>query len=495
MKQNLPYWSVALVAITIFCVCQAQAQNFQGKASWYNYYGTGGTCSLPYPTTGLYTAAINESQFDLAAYCGACAEVTNPANARKVTVRIDDKCPGCPYGGLDLEKNAFAQIADLGQGIVDIQWRLVACPNVQDIKIFFKDGSDAYWAYVQVREHRQKIASLAYRPAGTGAYSMLTRTNDNYFKKPGGGSRLGPGPFDFKLTSHQGEVIEVTGIPLSPGQAVGTGKQFAADGGGGPGNIAPTVSIGNPRQGQQFEQGQAITIQASANDQDGHISKVSFYIDGTRVAENTSTPYTYTWSGAHVGNHSIYARAVDNLGLAANSSTIDIQVIATHSGGCDGITAYVPGTTYAAGQQVSHQGKKYACIVGPWCSSDYLLYYEPGKGIATHITWEELGTCGSRYLTEPALKATGQSLEKQPKIASIGYAQGEVQFKLTLDTSTEAVLTIYNLKGDIVKQWRGLQAIVGQNLWQLPISSLSNGVYLFRWQSNTHTGFGKFMVK
>ncbi|CAF4322269.1 unnamed protein product, partial [Rotaria sordida] len=38
-------------------------------------------------------------------------------------VRVVDRCPGCPYGGLDLSPAAFQRIVgDLSQGVGQVTW-------------------------------------------------------------------------------------------------------------------------------------------------------------------------------------------------------------------------------------------------------------------------------------------------------------------------------------------------------------------------------------
>jgi hypothetical protein len=44
--------------------------------------------------------------------CGQCAVVSY--GGKSVTVRIEDRCEGCPVGGIDLSESAFSQLADLG---------------------------------------------------------------------------------------------------------------------------------------------------------------------------------------------------------------------------------------------------------------------------------------------------------------------------------------------------------------------------------------------
>ena len=91
-------------------------------------------------------------------------------------------------------------------------------------------------------------------------------------------------------------------------------------------NAIPTVNITSPSNNSSFSQGTAITISASANDLDGTIAKVEFFDGATKIGEDTSSPFSYVWNNATVGNHSLKAIATDNEGATAESQIITISV-------------------------------------------------------------------------------------------------------------------------------------------------------------------------
>src|SRR5690554_5081677 len=91
-------------------------------------------------------------------------------------------------------------------------------------------------------------------------------------------------------------------------------------------NIPPTVEITSPENGSQFITGELIEITASASDEDGTISGVSFY-NGSDLLENvTETPYTYTITDAEAGSYSFVCVAYDNSGDSAVSDTVKVTV-------------------------------------------------------------------------------------------------------------------------------------------------------------------------
>ncbi len=129
----------------------------EGIATYY--YATGaGACSFDPSPDDLMVAAMNADEYDTAAYCGAYINVTGRKGS--VMVRIVDLCPGCSAGHLDLSQEAFAQIDNLSAGRVPITWQVVSPTIDGPIAYHFKSGSNQWWTAVQVRNHRNPIASL-----------------------------------------------------------------------------------------------------------------------------------------------------------------------------------------------------------------------------------------------------------------------------------------------------------------------------------------------
>jgi DNA-binding beta-propeller fold protein YncE len=91
------------------------------------------------------------------------------------------------------------------------------------------------------------------------------------------------------------------------------------------GNELPTVSITNPKAGDTIRL--QATIKAEATDKEG-IDRVEFYVDGTKVGEDTSNPYEYSWDATAVedGERQIKVRAYDTIGQNVEKS-ITVTVI------------------------------------------------------------------------------------------------------------------------------------------------------------------------
>ncbi|MBL6449627.1 endonuclease [Fulvivirga sp. 29W222] len=93
-----------------------------------------------------------------------------------------------------------------------------------------------------------------------------------------------------------------------------------------PANQLPSVSVTSPANNSTFNEGDVISIAATAADSDGVVSKVAFYQNGNLLGEDTSEPYTFNWTNATAGTYAITAIATDNENSSATSPIINIVV-------------------------------------------------------------------------------------------------------------------------------------------------------------------------
>ena len=92
------------------------------------------------------------------------------------------------------------------------------------------------------------------------------------------------------------------------------------------GNVSPSVSITSPASAATFTAPANITINASANDSDGIVSRVDFYQGATLIGTDTTSPYSVTWSNVALGSYAITAKATDNAGATTTSTAVNITV-------------------------------------------------------------------------------------------------------------------------------------------------------------------------
>jgi expansin (peptidoglycan-binding protein) len=190
-----------------------------GDGTYYDATGAG-NCGFDATPNDLLVAAMNHADYGTADWCGACLEVTGPQGV--VTVRVVDQCPGCAHGDLDLSPQAFMMLSPLSAGRIPITWHEVACDVTGAIDYHFKDGANAYWTAIQIRNHRYPIATLEVEVGG--AYVAIPRVDYNYFVQDSG---LGDGPYALRVIDARGQVVSDTGVALGDNVTRTGAAQFA----------------------------------------------------------------------------------------------------------------------------------------------------------------------------------------------------------------------------------------------------------------------------
>ena len=96
---------------------------------------------------------------------------------------------------------------------------------------------------------------------------------------------------------------------------------------GTPQNFFPSVNITAPANDDNFLPGSDITITAEADDSDGTITKVEFFEGGNiLLGEDTTAPYSFTWTNVPEGAYTLTAKATDNEAGARTSLSTNITV-------------------------------------------------------------------------------------------------------------------------------------------------------------------------
>lgn len=108
---------------------------------------------------------------------------------------------------------------------------------------------------------------------------------------------------------------------------------------GSSGNVQPSVTLTSPAANSSYASPASISLGASASDTDGTITKVEFYQGSTFIGSDTSSPYTYTWTGMAPGTYSITAVATDNGGATKTSGAVTVTV----TGGSTTVTTFQEG--------------------------------------------------------------------------------------------------------------------------------------------------------
>lgn len=117
-------------------------------------------------------------------------------------------------------------------------------------------------------------------------------------------------------------------------------------------NVLPTVSITSPATNSKFTASNSITINANAVDSDGSVAKVEFYNGTEKLGEDSSSPFSFVWDNVPAGNHTLTAKATDDLGGISTSVAVAIAVSASNEMPVVLLTSPAEGDVFAAGFSV-----------------------------------------------------------------------------------------------------------------------------------------------
>lgn len=99
--------------------------------------------------------------------CGGCVRVKakTPDGWKRVTVRITDRCPdeSC---GVDLGGAPASDVMGNTVGRYYGEWEFVSCEGVEGVwddstSIWVKDGANAYWSVIQVRNPKDAVKNIS----------------------------------------------------------------------------------------------------------------------------------------------------------------------------------------------------------------------------------------------------------------------------------------------------------------------------------------------
>lgn len=165
--------------------------------------------------------------------------------------------------------------------------------------------------------------------------------------------------------------------------------QDCGDGtGGGTTNVAPSVTLTAPSNNTSVTEGDTVLLSATASDSDGSVVKVEFFAGTTKLGEDTTSPYAFSWSSVVEGNYTVTALATDNDGANTTSEpitiTVDVSTGGTGGSSCVGISAWkVYPVIYNTGDRVVYNNTIYEAQTGP-------IWITPGSG---EHWWKTIGPC------------------------------------------------------------------------------------------------------
>jgi YD repeat-containing protein len=115
-------------------------------------------------------------------------------------------------------------------------------------------------------------------------------------------------------------------------------------------NRAPAVSLTGPANNAAFTAGSSVTLNSTASDNDGVINKVEFFQGATKLGEDTTSPYSFSWTSVPAGSYVLTAQATDNVGGMTTSSAVNVTV---HQPPTVSLTSPANNAAFTAGSNIT----------------------------------------------------------------------------------------------------------------------------------------------
>ncbi len=209
-----------------------------------------------------------------------------------------------------------------------------------------------------------------------------------------------------------------------------------------PVGIPPLATLTSPGNGSVLALGTAVQISATASDADGTVAKVVFEVNGTSIGEDSTAPFSISWTPAQAGTYQVRARAIDNAGLIGFSAITSCDVMGSN-----------PDEVLFADNFSDGNSTGWQTVVGSWSVSGQQLQQNNGSGEAVMLTGN---STWSNYRVEADIQRTS------------GSAAGLVA--RVVDDRNYYCLELGDVHGDGVYLWRnqdGQWTLLGKQLMSL----------------------------
>jgi len=143
-------------------------------------------------------------------------------------------------------------------------------------------------------------------------------------------------------------------------------------------NLPPVITLTSPATGTVFVATSPVNVTADATDPDGAIFKVEFYANGTKFAEDNSSPFAVTWTNNAAGNFTLTAVAIDDSGITRTSAPVNVRFVA---GFTTNVTLIATGSVWKYLDNGSDQGSAWQAIAfndSGWSNGPAQLGYNDG---------------------------------------------------------------------------------------------------------------------
>lgn len=265
------------------------------------------------------------------------------------------------------------------------------------------------------------------------------------------------------------------------------------------GNATPSASITSPAANASYTAPATVNITANASDSDGTITKLEFYQGTTKLGEDVSSPYSYTWTNVAAGTYALTVKAIDNGGAIGTSAIVNITVT-TGGDNCASTPQYVENGGYVAGSVVKNAGNQYECKPFPysgWCNGAAWAY-APGTGTYWTDAWVLKASCsGARvandYIAETSAEewAEPDGLHAYPNPA-VGGSDESITLQFASVPGAIAV-KLKDIQGKDILVYTSTD--VKSSVVKINVPVLPQGMYMLNVKSSHKSWTRKYLIK
>ncbi|KAF8530403.1 hypothetical protein BU17DRAFT_79160 [Hysterangium stoloniferum] len=161
---------------------------FRGRGTWY-YPGLGACGSVA--KTSDFIVSVSHLQFHHE-ICYKEVVLVNPTNHKWTRAQIQDMCPGCGFGSVDMSPAVFSTLAETGleQGVVQVKW------SFADVQSKISSPRSLHWARYSDSDNDNVDQRKESPSTTTSSLFIASLTNK---KRLGGLQRVKSTSFDFTL--------------------------------------------------------------------------------------------------------------------------------------------------------------------------------------------------------------------------------------------------------------------------------------------------------
>lgn len=171
--------------------------------------------------SGEYLAGVSNAFNDGGGVCDACILIET-GKGKSIVARVVTYGVEQADGDIDVSPAVYEAIHQ-DEFPRNMTWRFARCPDVGPLQYEFQTAANPYWTSLWIRDPRVPLVKAEVKKNGAKDFIELQRGPDGTLTDASG---FGDGPFTFRLTAMDGQVITDDLPGFKAGALVKSTKQF-----------------------------------------------------------------------------------------------------------------------------------------------------------------------------------------------------------------------------------------------------------------------------